>query len=336
VQPRPSASLPWVVFVVVAAAIASPVDVSHAFEKSDDADQIAPAAVAVAEVEAVSGSGVPGSRTASEASFPRGPETGSAREMDGPMDGSVLAATVGVADEELLQEPVELAFARLPSGRDRRQVLSLQIRKDDQKEEIMEEYDPWHPFNEGTFAFNRHFDRFLMKPVATVWDKILPDFVQQILQNTLDNIGMPRRLVNNLLQLKLKGAGQELARFLLNSTFGFGGFVDIAKTVGLEKSDEDTGQTLGAYGAGPGPYLVLPLLPPLTVRDGIGLAVDGLLDPLNYVLPFAALAARTGAGTINERSLNLEFYENVEESVLDLYTAVRNAYLQRRAKAISE
>ncbi len=95
------------------------------------------------------------------------------------------------------------------------------------------------------------------------------------------------------------------------------------------------GQTLGVYGVGPGPYLVLPFLPPLTVRDGIGFAVDATLDPFNYVVfPTGALAGIGGADRINDRALNLELFESVEETTLDLYSAVRNAYLQRRQKAI--
>ena len=301
-------------------------------------NESAPEALQAPAAEPSSDPGMPSPTAESDASGPSVLQVGRTVEMDDPMEGFGLAAglfdaaTLGVADEEVLPEVVQLAFADSTSGREERQALSVQIRK----EEILEEYDPWQPFNEGTFSFNRHFDRFLLKPVATVWDKILPDFVQQSLGNAFENLGMPRRLVNNLLQLKLKGAGQELARFLLNTTFGFAGFFDPAKELGIEKSDEDTGQTLGVYGAGPGPYLILPLLPPLTVRDGIGFVIDLALDPLNYVLPFAALAGKAAGRTVNERSLNLELYESVEETVLDLYTAVRNGYLQRRQKAIEE
>jgi ABC-type transporter lipoprotein component MlaA len=97
-----------------------------------------------------------------------------------------------------------------------------------------------------------------------------------------------------------------------------------------------TGQTLGIYGVGPGPYLVLPLLPPLTVRDGMGFAVDTALNPLNYVAPLAANVGSRGTNIVNDRALNLERFEGVEEATLDLYTAVRNAYLQRRQRVIQE
>ena len=107
--------------------------------------------------------------------------------------------------------------------------------------------------------------------------------------------------------------------------------------MGLKKSDADTGQTLGMYGVGPGPYLVVPLLPPLTVRDGIGYAVDSLLDPLSwFVTPFAADFGRSAGKTINERAANLKVYQDVEDTSLDLYAAVRNGYLQRRQKSIGD
>jgi len=198
--------------------------------------------------------------------------------------------------------------------------------------------DPWEPFNEAMFSFNREvFDRFLLRPVAVVWDALLPDPVQRSVRNALDNLAVVRRLVNNLLQLKLDGAGREVARFTINSTIGVAGLFDVAKDgFGIRESDEDTGQTMGVYGIGPGPYLILPFLPPMTVRDGIGFAADGAMNPLNYFIPFAATAGTYGTDAINERSLNLDKFEQVEETVVDLYSAVRNGYLQRRAAAIKE
>jgi len=200
------------------------------------------------------------------------------------------------------------------------------------------EHDPWEPFNDTMFSFNRNVvDRLLLKPIATVWDAVLPDPVQRSVRNALDNLAVVRRLVNNLLQLKFEGAGREFARFTINSTVGVAGLFDVAKDgFGIQQSDEDTGQTFGLYGVGPGPYLILPFLPPMTVRDGIGLAADGAMNPLNYFIPFAATAGIYTTNAVNERSLTLDQFERVEESVVDLYSAVRNAYLQRRAAAIRE
>jgi phospholipid-binding lipoprotein MlaA len=141
---------------------------------------------------------------------------------------------------------------------------------------------------------------------------------------------MPRRFTNNLLQVRPIGAGREVARFLVNTTAGVGGLFDVASLVYLDKSDADTGQTLALYGLGGGPYLVLPTMPPLTLRDAVGRTADGMLDPLGYFLPFIANQARSIVSAVNERSLNLKLFADVEDSVLDLYSAARNGYLQRR------
>jgi phospholipid-binding lipoprotein MlaA len=200
------------------------------------------------------------------------------------------------------------------------------------------DYDPWQPFNERTFAFNHDvLDRFFVKPVATGWDKVMPDVAQRGLGRAFDNLDMPRRVVNNLLQLRPKEAGAELVRFVVNTTVGVVGLIDVANmALHLDKSDADMGQTLGFYGVGAGPYLVLPFLPPLTVRDGIGRGVDSVLDPFGFLIPFVASTTMGIVKQVNDRSLNLELFANVEDSVLDLYSAVRNGYLQRRRSTIEE
>lgn len=198
--------------------------------------------------------------------------------------------------------------------------------------------DPWEGFNEKMFWFNKEvLDRFLLKPAATAWDFILPDMVQRGFHNFFDNLAVVRRVVNNGLQAKPVGAFTELTRFTINSTIGLAGFFDVAKDAfGIEQRDEDTGQTFGVWGAGPGPYLILPLLPPLTVRDGIGYAFDAAMTPYTYFIPWWGGLAGTGTNVVNERSLNLDRFERVEESTVDLYGAVRNAYLQQRAAAIKQ
>ena len=198
--------------------------------------------------------------------------------------------------------------------------------------------DPWEGFNEKMFSFNREvLDRFVLKPIATGWDFVLPDLVQRGVRNMFDNLDVVRRVVNNTLQWKLAGAGTELARFTINSTIGLVGFFDIAKDAfGIEQKDEDTGQTFGVWGMGPGPYLVLPFLPPATVRDGIGYVFDGAMFPPSYFIPWWGTVAGTFTETVNERSLNLDRFERVAETTVDLYGAVRNAYLQRRAAAIKQ
>ncbi|HUC99744.1 MAG TPA: VacJ family lipoprotein [Candidatus Polarisedimenticolaceae bacterium] len=198
--------------------------------------------------------------------------------------------------------------------------------------------DPFEAFNEKMFWFNREvLDRFLLKPAATAWDFIIPDPVQRGIYNIFDNLAVVRRVVNNTLQWKLSGAGTELARFTINSTVGLVGFFDVARDqFGIQQRDEDTGQTFGVWGIGPGPYLVLPFLPPLTIRDSIGYAFDTAMTPYIYFIPWYANAGLTATSMVNERSLNLETFERVAESTIDLYGAVRNAYLQRRAAAIRQ
>jgi phospholipid-binding lipoprotein MlaA len=197
-------------------------------------------------------------------------------------------------------------------------------------------YDPWEPFNQKTFTFNRNLDRYVLKPVAKGYDKVMPGTLQTMIGNAFDNIKVVPRVLNNLLQGKLAAAGTETGRFLINSTLGIAGLFDIAKQeFGIEKTPADFGQTLGKWGSGPGPYLVLPALPPLTARDAIGYAIDGMMNPLSWVLPLIWDRFGMQAGSaVNDRSVHLDLYEGFEESVVDMYSAVRHGYLQRRENLI--
>ena len=202
---------------------------------------------------------------------------------------------------------------------------------------VDEEYDPWEKFNEKTFEFNRRLDRYVLKPVATAYNFVVPDRVQVMISNGFDNISFVPRMMNSLFQGKFDGAVREFGRFVFNSTIGVGGLFDVAKMEGIEKSREDFGQTLGFYGVGPGPYIIVPFLEPLTVRDGIGKAVDGAMDPLSYFVPFFYTRLLLKVEEIvNDRSLNLELFQGFEESVIDMYSAVRHGYLKRREKLIRE
>jgi phospholipid-binding lipoprotein MlaA len=201
------------------------------------------------------------------------------------------------------------------------------------------DYDPWQPFNERTFAFNyRVLDRFIMKPLGQAWDWALPDPVQRSLDNAFSNLEMPRRCINHLLQARPRAAGTDVGRFVVNTTAGVLGLMEVANRMGLHGSDADAGQTFGVWGIGQGPYLVLPFLPPMTIRDGIGQAVDSALDPVGYIftVPLAVSLSITGVRRVNERSLQPEAFENIEETVFDLYSSVRNAYLQHRQSAVLE
>lgn len=219
-----------------------------------------------------------------------------------------------------------------------------------------EEYDPWEPMNANIFEFNLKLDRYVLKPVAKGYNFVMPDLVQVGVSNIFSNLRFAPRFLNNVFQGKVKGAGIEVGRFLINSTAGLAGFFDLARKVNLVTPEEDFGQTLGFYGVKPGPYLVLPFLQPFTVRDFVGFVGDVFLNPINWLVApiievnnVPSVIARhhrltgsliqTGSRVgevINERSRNLEKFQGVEEATLDLYTAVRNAYLQKRAQAIRE
>jgi phospholipid-binding lipoprotein MlaA len=223
-------------------------------------------------------------------------------------------------------------------------------------EEGIEEYDPWEPFNVKMFEFNRQVDRWVLKPVAKGYNFVMPNAAQIGISNLFYNLRFPQRFFNNMFQGKIRGAATEIGRFMLNATFGLGGLYDVAKDMDITTREEDTGQTLGFYGVPPGPYLVLPLLPPFSVRDFTGFLGDIALNPINWLVApiievegipsvightdrmtstLVQLGAR-GGEMVNQRSLNLEKFQGVEEATLDLYAAVRNAYLQQRARAIRE
>ena len=207
-----------------------------------------------------------------------------------------------------------------------------ETKEDGVPDDTVGEWDPWEPFNEKTFSFNRQVDRFVLKPVANGYNAALPDLIRGGIANMFDNLDVTRRLVNNVLQLKFEGAGQELARFAINSTVGIAGFFDVAGHLfDIAKSDRDTGQTLGIYGIGNGPYLVLPLLHPFTVRDFVGFLFDEAMYPLDYFIPIGAIVGMTLTETVSDRAATIDRFEGIEDSVVDLYGSVRNAYFQRRA-----
>ncbi len=223
-------------------------------------------------------------------------------------------------------------------------------------EEGLEEYDPWEPLNTKVFEFNRQVDRWVLKPVAQGYNVVMPNPVQIGISNFFYNLRFPPRFFNNIFQGKAKGAGIEVGRFLVNSTAGVGGLFDVAQHLDLKTPEEDTGQTLGFYGVKPGPYVVLPLLPPFNLRDLVGYVGDIALNPINWLVApiievrgVPSVIAHKNRTTstvvqfggrvfeiVNDRSLNLEKFQGVEEATLDLYAAVRNAYLQKRARAIRE
>ena len=268
--------------------------------------------------------------------------------------GILFLGMVGCASDKSLKENALLETAQaVPSESSSSSEIFDPF--EDAETEKIEEYDPWEPFNVAMFNFNYNFDKYFLKPVAQGYNYVIPDDIQQSIFNAFQNVRFVPRFMNNIFQTKFKGAGIEASRFLINSTLGVGGLFDPATYMfNLETPPEDAGQTMGVYGTKPGPYLVMPFLGPFTLRDGAGYVVDIFLDPFNWlVLPiieFDAIPAATkddltislgqlgyrSAYLLNLRSLNLERFQGVEEGTLDLYGAVRNAYLQNRAQAIKE
>lgn len=201
--------------------------------------------------------------------------------------------------------------------------------------------DPWEPFNQTMFTFNLKVDEYALRPVAKAYDAILPDAAQRGVGRFFKNLGVVERFANNLFQGKFPRAGQEVGRFLVNTTIGCAGFLDVADSLfGWQEHPEDFGQTLAVYGVDNGPYLVLPFLGPSTVRDVTGSVVDGALNPMNYFLSTLQVFAIKGgigvASAVNYRSMNLDLFENIQRSSVDLYGAVQDGYVQRREKLIKE
>ncbi len=194
--------------------------------------------------------------------------------------------------------------------------------------------DPLEKLNRGVYAFNDGLDKTMLKPAAEVYETIVPEPVDSGVSNFFSNLGDIVVVVNDLLQFKFKQAASDSGRFLINSTVGLLGFVDVASELGLPKHNEDFGQTLGYWGVGSGPYLVLPFFGPSSVRDTVGLGGDTLLDPFFYYYTGThagthALAPYVVKG-IDQRAKLLGAEKVLQVAALDEYSYVRDAYLSRR------
>ncbi|MGH8725193.1 MAG: MlaA family lipoprotein [Burkholderiales bacterium] len=194
--------------------------------------------------------------------------------------------------------------------------------------------DPLEGFNRGVYRFNEEFDEWLAKPVATVYRKALHAEIRGRVTNFFANIQDVFIGVNNLLQGKFEDGVNDWVRFAFNSTFGLFGLHDVASEWGYEKHNEDFGQTFGRWGAGPGPYLILPFLGSSTLRDGLGTVVDYSVSPVGEVRPIAARNTAYGLYLVNTRSELLDASRILEEAALDKYVFQRDAYLQRRRSLI--
>lgn len=200
----------------------------------------------------------------------------------------------------------------------------------------VENIDPLEGFNRKMFAFNDTVDTWFLKPVAKGYRWVAPAPVEVGVSNFFDNLGEVSNIVNDALQWKWKQASNDTGRLLLNTTVGLLGTIDVARHVGLEKSDgEDFGQTLGVWGVDAGPYLVLPLMGPATLRDGLARPVDYYTDPINYIEDDAHRYGLTALELVQLRAKLLDV-EELAGGGGDKYIFMRDAYLQRREHLVND
>lgn len=195
--------------------------------------------------------------------------------------------------------------------------------------------DPFEPLNRASFLFNDKLYFWLVKPVAQGYAAVVPEGVRISIRNFFNNVSVPVRVVNNLLQFKMGSAGKELLRFGVNTTFGMVGFYDVARDeLEISAQDEDFGQTLGTWGAGPGFYINWPVIGPSSLRDTAGYAGDYFLEPLNYVTPSLDRTVIKAGDTVNRASLTIGDYEEIKKDAIDPYKAVKDIYHQYRESRI--
>lgn len=189
--------------------------------------------------------------------------------------------------------------------------------------------DPLESFNRAMFSFNEGVDKVVVKPASQVYETVTPGFVRTGVGNFFGNLGDVWIGFNNMLQGKVGDGLSDWMRFMVNSTFGFAGVLDIASEMGLEKNNEDFGQTLAVWGVGEGPYVVLPLLGSRTLRDTAALPVDWKGDPVAYMNHDQSRMSVTALRVVHVRASLLGAEKLIEDS-LDKYSVVRDSYLQRR------
>jgi phospholipid-binding lipoprotein MlaA len=195
--------------------------------------------------------------------------------------------------------------------------------------------DPFERINRSTFAFNQSLDKAVIRPVLRGYRKITPRVVRTGISNFFANAEYPVVIVNDLLQGKFGPATNDAGRFLLNTTLGIGGLLDPASNAGLDRNNEDFGQTLGHWGVGPGPYVMMPFLGPYTLRDGFGGIADNFAEPRQYLDDRQTRWLLWGASQLNRRA-GLTEAEAILDRSGDPYAFVRSAYLQRRQYLVTD
>jgi phospholipid-binding lipoprotein MlaA len=193
--------------------------------------------------------------------------------------------------------------------------------------------DPWEPLNRRTLSLNQTVDHWVVSPVARAYGYVVPDRAKQSVRDFFSNLESPAIFVNDVLQGELSDAASTVARFSVNTIFGLAGLFDPASSMGLEKHSSDFGETLAKTGVGSGPFLIVPLLGPTTVRDGIGTLVDVAMQPTIYLLgpaPLVVAGVQEGTSGLTLREAHGEDLERLEQGSLDYYAALRSAYYQDR------
>jgi phospholipid-binding lipoprotein MlaA len=190
--------------------------------------------------------------------------------------------------------------------------------------------DPWEGWNRGVQSFNDHLDDYFMKPISEGYHWITPNFVDRGVTNFFSNVDDIAVILNDLLQGKFVQTGQDTGRFLVNTSLGIGGFVDVASMIDLPKHNEDLDQTFAVWGVPSGPYVVLPLIGPSTPRGTLGLAGDTAANPLNWVSPGAVGFGTGTLKTVDMRADLLSATKIADEAAVDRYEFIRNAYFQQR------
>lgn len=189
--------------------------------------------------------------------------------------------------------------------------------------------DPWEPFNRRVTALNDNIDRFTFKPIAKGYQKVVPSFVRRGIDNFYGNLSTPLYIINNLLQGKLQRGVSETGRLLVNSTIGLGGLIDVSSGLGMETYREDFGQTFAVWGVSDGPFVVVPLMGPRTLRDAFAIPFDSAADPMFWIDHDQTRWAFKLGDLINTR-VSLFAAESLIEDSYDRYLAIRESYLQNR------
>ena len=196
--------------------------------------------------------------------------------------------------------------------------------------------DPWESMNRSVYNFNDAVDTLAIKPVTQIYVNVVPSFVRTGLHNVVSNLGDVWSMANSAMQLKGQHAAESFMRVTVNTVFGLGGLLDIATEIRLERHKEDFGQTLGHWGVKPGPYVVLPILGPSTLRDGLTLPVDYQGDATRQFSDQATRNSLTAVRIVDVRASLLKTVDTVKEASLDPYSFVRDAYLQKRENDVHD